>query len=152
VQRISQGQYEAIARAFIANIEAPPPSRSPWSGNGEESEAHLALKMAIASDPVRWLGEGGLTLIQVEYEFPTGDRADVLLQDGNGKVIGVEIELHQDMDRCEGMYQAIKYRFMAAAHTGRCYSDSRAMLVSHFISPELMELCKRYDVEPFVIT
>lgn len=107
--------------------------------------------MVVANDPAMLLKEPDPTLIGVEYEFPTGDRADVLLKDRDGKVIGVEIELHQDLERCEGMYQAIKYRFMGAAHSGRSYADSRAMLVSAYLSPELIDLCKDYEVQPFVI-
>ena len=118
---------------------------------GGESDAHLRLKELVASDPAGVLGEAGLTKVATEWAFPTGDRADIVLQDGFGRIIGVEIELHVgDLD-IEGMLQALKYRAMLEVTHKRPTRQGRAFLVAHTISDAVKGLCQAYGVEWFTV-
>ncbi|MCG2710905.1 MAG: hypothetical protein L6416_01010 [Candidatus Omnitrophica bacterium] len=56
------------------------------------------------------LNEEGLITIGKEYPFPTNDRADIVLKDKYGRIIGVEIEVEVNDDENAGPIQAIKYR------------------------------------------
>ena len=121
-----------------------PPSHS---YGGQESEAHRMLKERVAEFPSRYLGEEGLTTVRLEYPFPTNDRADIVLQDSFGRIIGVEIELHVSENQVEGVLQAIKYRHMLAVMFQKPFIESRSMLVAKSIAPEIKSVCDSYEVE-----
>jgi hypothetical protein len=70
------------------------------------------LKNFVASNPVTALNEPGLRTLGVEYEFPTKDRADIVLVDQHNRIIGVEIEPSVDNIDLVGPLQAIKYQYM----------------------------------------
>ncbi|NQT74275.1 MAG: DUF91 domain-containing protein [Chloroflexi bacterium] len=119
--------------------------------SGGESDEHLNLKQYIASDPEKVLGESGLKTIKVEYEFPTGDRADIALEDSMGRIIGLEVELSVDKGQLEGILQAIKYRYMLALMEERKYYETRSFLVAHSIHNEMKKICDKYKVEYFIV-
>ena len=118
---------------------------------GEESEEHRALKHYVASNPSGVLGEHGLTTLEVEYQFPTGDRADILLEDAMGCIVGVEVEVSVDNGQLEGILQAIKYRFMSALMHERRYRETRAFLVAYTIADNMKRICAEYEVEYYEV-
>ena len=105
----------------------------------------------MADDPAYLLQEQGVITVEMEFLYPSGDKADILLKDRWGKYIGVEIELEQNLRRYEGVLQTIKYRFMAAFMFGVDYSETRSMLIAHKLSRGLIDECKKYDIECFII-
>ncbi len=161
VKKITEEEFNELVKIFnysfstekqeITAPAIPNNNNGGGFGFGEESEAHLKLKEFIAANPDKTLGEPGLKTIQVEYPFPTGDRADIYLQDKFGRPIGLEIELSQDENCFEGALQAIKYRFMLAMVIGVPFDETRSILVAYKLSPGLIELCGKYDIECHVI-
>jgi len=120
-------------------------------GTGAEGPLHKLIKEAIAADPVAVLGEPGLKTIQMEYPFPTGDRADVMLEDSAGRIIGLEVEPAVGDDDLPGILQAIKYRYMGALMRNKRVSDSRSFLVANHISAGARRICEAYQVECFEV-
>lgn len=120
-------------------------------GKGGEGPVHKKLKQKVAADPAGMLREEGLTLIQMEYPFPTGDRADVVLRDSENRYVAVEIETAVDITDLSGVLQAIKYSRMYAIECRRRFEEVRAFLVAHQISDSVKDLCCQYDIETFVI-
>lgn len=157
---IDQEMHQKILEAF--NQEQPsetkPIIRDPrkyihkfgGKGGGEGPE-HKQLKESIAADPEKVLGEDGLTTIQMEYPFPTGDRADIMLVDKENRYVAIEVEVKVDMSDLSGVLQAIKYSRMYAIECRRKFEEVRAFLVAHQISQDVIELCKEYDIETFVV-
>lgn len=119
-------------------------------GRGE-SKKHRLLKEYIANNPSKVLGEEGLKTIKLEYSFPTGDRADIVIEDQFGRIIGLEVEVSVGDNQLEGILQAIKYRFMLALMKGLKYIYTRSFLVSYNLSNDIKKICKEYDVEYFEI-
>lgn len=117
-----------------------------------ESKEHRLLKEYVAANPVKALREEGLKTLHVEYNFPTADRADLVLEDQFGRIIGLEIEVAVGLNQMEGVLQAIKYRFMLAPMKGKLYKETRAFLVAYDISPEVKKICRIYEVECFTVT
>ncbi len=116
-----------------------------------ESEEHRNLKEYVASNPAAILGEKGLETIKVEYYFPSGDKADIVLKDADGNIIGVEIEIHVHNNQLVGILQAIKYRYMLALMEERKYFETRAFLIAKSISQDVISLCEKYEVECFIV-
>lgn len=164
LKRISEEQFGKLATPFLQDVaDLPSPNEIDLDvagkvgrfggrfGGGGESEAHLHLKNFVAADPSGALGESGLRLVRREYPFCTGDRADVVLRDRIGRVVGVEIELEVGRNDWAGVLQAIKYRFMLALVEGKENPDTRSFLVAHRIHPAVRSVCMKYDVECFEI-
>jgi hypothetical protein len=149
---ISAEQYQDITRKFHdarrLELRSYPVPRAPGSGGGDgESAAHRNLKQFVAANASAALGEPGLRTVRVEYPFPTGDRADLVLADAHDRVVAVEVEPSVGEADVVGPLQAIKYRFMLEWVSNREPGDSRAMLVAHSISPQIRGLCRIYGVE-----
>jgi len=160
LKKITEAEYNEFIDIFKKNIPSRPTIEKlkkkygSFSGKHDgvgESNEHLHLKEYIASDPSVALGERGLKTKGIEYKFPTGDRADLVLEDNEGRIIGLEVEVIAEEDQWVGIYQAIKYRYMLALDDERKYSETRAMLVAYSLSPDIKKVCKEYDVECFVI-
>jgi hypothetical protein len=155
LKRITAEEYARLAALFRkGNPVRLPPSPSTCSiheidGNGGtgESDAHRHLKEYIASNPSTILGEPGLRTVALEYLFPTGDRADVVMEDHAGRIVGVEVEVVVGEKQWEGVLQAIKYRYMLEPLTQRHPGDSRAFLVAYDIMPSMKKQCERYGVQ-----
>ena len=124
-----------------------------FNGMGRrESDDHKDLKLYVASDPARILKEKGLRTLEVEFPFDSGDRADIVLEDHVGRVIGLEIEVAVNRADVTGVLQAIKYRYMLA-FVHRCkFKETRSFLVAYSITPDLKKICKAYSVECFTIS
>lgn len=120
--------------------------RAGHRGSGE-SQVHLNLKKYIASNPSIILKEVGLRTLEVEYEFLTNDRADIVLVDAHNRVVGVEIEPSVDDPDLDGPLQTIKYGYMLECAANWERGDSRAILIAHSIADEIKTLCARYRIE-----
>jgi hypothetical protein len=155
LKRIDAATYLAIEAAFRAGRATPAPAfpLQPRAGGppkgrpGGEGEPHRLLKEYVAGAPEAALGEAGLVLRMMEHPFPTGDRADVVLDDRFGRVVGVEVEVAVgDLDP-EGFLQALKYAAMLEPLYDREPDDGRAVLVAYAVSPGMRARCAAYGVE-----
>jgi hypothetical protein len=160
LKELSRDEFEAIVSAFTKNANGNPKLKSileerkkrpPRNYFGPESDAHRQLKEYIAENASTALNEPGLTTFGVEYKFATNDRADVVLEDADGKIIGVEIEIEQGPEQLDGLLQAIKYRFMLAPFTERTYEQTRGFLIAYSLSDEIRDICEMYEIEHFTI-
>ena len=160
LKQISEDIHQKILRVFNQNQppETKPLKRDPRKyvprgyGQGGEGPAHKELKERLAAGPEEVLGEKGLTLIRMEYPFPTSDRVDVLLRDSENRYVTVEIEVAVDLDNISGVLQAVKYSHMYAIECRRKFEEVRAFLVAYQISDDVKALCKEYGIETFVIS
>ena len=130
---------------------APPeitPVTEPKPPKGQESEKHRNLKEHLAENPNLF----GLTLKgETEYEFPSGDRVDILFKDEDGKplaVVEVEIEFPQGDKRFSSVWQAVKYKHLAAVEAGIPCDKMRSILVAPKIPDDVRQECNKYGVEP----
>jgi hypothetical protein len=158
LMKISKEEYDEIFLKYKSNISlnfkkniSSVYQKTKCTFDTVESKEHYELKNYVASDPEKILGEEGLSTIKMEYEFPTNDRADIVMQDKFGRIIGVEIELEVNDNDNEGPIQSIKYRRMLEWIFNRELNDSRSFLVANKISDKIKEKCKRYSIEYFEI-
>ncbi|NMC98823.1 MAG: hypothetical protein GYA62_03775 [Bacteroidales bacterium] len=149
LKKITKKQFDNLVDLFIGNIDTvkTPNKKRLNSENNGESLSHFLLKHYVASHSSIVLNEENVKKFQIEFSFPTGDRADILLTDNFGRIIGVEIEITVDDQEYEGILQAIKYRYMSELMTKRKLGDSRAILVAYSISKKMKKVCASYDVE-----
>jgi len=150
LKKISESEFDLLIEAFHASrpIELPANHSGGGPGHGDvEGEIHLDLKNYVASDPATALNEPGLRTLGVEYEFPTNDRADIVLVDRHNRIIGVEIEATVNDIELVGPLQAIKYQYMLELVTQREPGDSRGILVAHMIGGQVKTLCAHYGIE-----
>ena len=155
LKKISRSEYNALVKGFHASrpIKLPENESGGGSGHGQgEGVIHLNLKNYIASNPSKILKEVGLRTLEIEYEFPTNDRADIVLVDEHNRIVGVEIEPKVNDLQLAGPLQAIKYRYMLECVTNRERGDSRAMLIAHNIADNIKTLCKKYEIEWYEIS
>jgi hypothetical protein len=160
LKQVSEDVHQNILQEFNRN---QPPATMPKQRNakhyyrrghdaGGEGPDHKKLKEKIAANPADMLGEKGLTLIQMEYPFPTGDKADILLRSWENQYIAVEVEVAVDISDISGVLQAVKYSHMYAIECRRRFEEVRAFLVAHQISDDVKELCHQYGVETFEVS
>ncbi len=159
LKELDKGEFQALEKMFRSNSgplpiveEALKIHRRRRGGKPKgESPEHRNLKKFVFGDPTAALGVEGLTSLGEEYTFPTDDRADVVLKDRFGNIIGVEVKGHVDDTDLEGPLQAIKYRSMLELVEGQKKGDGRAFLVAYRISKRMRELCEEYGVECFEV-
>jgi hypothetical protein len=120
-------------------------------GTGGEGAVHKKLKAAIEADSTGFLGEPGLTCIQTEYPFPTGDRIDVLLRDKDGRYLAVEIEPDCAEQEVSGPLQCMKYRSLLAYTLDRPEQEVRTMLVSRTIHDSIRTKCGQFGIELHIV-
>lgn len=149
LKRLTEAQYEALLAAFKRDLprRLPKTPRTPHAEGGPESDAHRLLKEYVANDPAVALHEDGLRTVHVEYAFPTQDRADLVLEDRFGRIIGAEVEVDCERNHVCGILQAVKYRRMLEVLGDRVHNDGRAMLIAYTVAPEVRAVCARYEVE-----
>lgn len=152
LKQITTDQFKALCEAFCQGTNNAQLQKPQFiATRGEESEEHKHLKEYVAANAEDVFQEEGITHIKTEYIFPTNDKADILLEDKYGRIMGVEVEISVDKDNISGILQAIKYRYMAEVVRDKSPGDSRAILVAFDISNEAQNLCKKYNVECFII-
>jgi hypothetical protein len=151
LKKISKEEFDSLVHEFHASrpVELPVKGTGGWSGGHGmgEGETHLNLKNYVAANPAVALSEPGLSTFRVEYEFPTNDRADIVLIDQHNRIVGVEIEPTVEDVNLVGLLQAIKYRYMLECATNREPGDSRGVLIAHRISRKVKDLCEHYGIE-----
>ena len=115
-------------------------------GAGGEGEEHKKLKEWVANNPQRIELFDMQGYPKIEYQFISGDTADILFECEDGKFVVVEIET--DVPE-PGFYQALKYKILkcAEAKIDLTSSDVRAILVAWAIPDSIKELCNQYNVE-----
>jgi hypothetical protein len=150
VKRLSQDEYEAIHSAFVASQDNVKSilkrARSVGHFGGGEGRIHKSLKEYIAANPEKALGEDGLRTLEVEYPFATGDRIDVLLQDGNGRLVALEVEVDCDESEVAGPLQCMKYRAMIAYLCGWRVAEVRTVLAARSVSSAVRKRCTPYEI------
>jgi hypothetical protein len=152
LKKLTKHEFESLLKLFNTNIIVPKIKPHKYSKNSFESIDHYLLKYYVAENPALVLKETGMKLKKVEYSFPTGDRADIILEDKYGRIIGLEIEVDVHDGEFEGILQAIKYRYMAEPLEGRKNKDSRAVLVAYSITTPMKDICKKYEVSYIEVT
>jgi len=117
------------------------------SGSGE-SEAHKALKNLIAQDP-ELIGVTGVTSFEIEHKYPSGDRADLLLESDGSRWTVVEVELEGLVQTVTGLFQAVKYRCLheAVLCTEKRQGSVSAILAARAIPSEVMKLARMLGVK-----
>lgn len=160
LKEISEAQYTELVRIFrsrarktFSGLDTSAPRRRHVTGvPGGESDAHKFLKLYVAANPSRALGERGLKTLEVEFPFDSNDRADLVLEDHAGRIIGLEVEVAVDPSDVSGILQAIKYRHMLAFVHERRFEETRSFLVAYSITKKLQEICRIYCVECFCVS
>jgi hypothetical protein len=120
-------------------------SHSGGGGSGE-GDKHRELKERLAANPLL-LGEG-LTLVGTEYEFPSGDRVDILLEDNTGQPVTVEVEPQIPPENYVGVWQAVKYKHLAAVERELPCEQVRSILAAPHIPDDVKRKCRELGVEP----
>jgi hypothetical protein len=159
LKQISEDEHNKLLDAF--NRNQPPETLPkvndterhfrPGHDQGGEGPEHKRLKERIAANPSDVLGIAGLTTIQTEYSFTTGDRIDVLLRTSENQYIAVEVEVAVDLNDISGVSQAVKYSRMYSVVCRRKYEEVRGFLVAHKITDDVKKLCSAYGVETFEV-
>jgi RecB family endonuclease NucS len=110
------------------------------------------LKEYLAANP-HLLGEG-LELISMEYSFKSGDRVDILLKDSSEKPVTVEVEegFQQGPDRYFGVWQAVKYKHLAAVERRLPCEQVRSVLAAPEIPDDVKMVCGRLSIDPREVT
>lgn len=155
LKKITEAEFKALVQVFHASRPIKLPVNTRSGGHrygGGEGSVHLNLKNYVAAKPDVALKESGLRLLGVEYEFPTNDRADIVLVDQHNRIVGVEIEPSVEGIDLVGPLQTIKYRYMLECFTDREPGDSRGMLIAHEISAQVKTVCAHYGVECYEIS
>jgi hypothetical protein len=118
------------------------------TGSGGESEAHRRLKLYVARSP-ELLQMRPDAVSELEHEFCTGDRVDLLLENHRPLRAVVEVELGGEQNLIVGVHQAIKYRSLAAAERTMPLDTPkvRAFVVSYDPGGDsVCRLAQSYDV------
>lgn len=112
---------------------------------GGEGPEHKELKDCIAKKPAL-LGLRDVKNTKIEYEFPSGDCADIVFELENNRYVVVEIET---TDALPGCYQALKYKILKCAELGLPVTSARvkAKVVAWDFEPFVEEFCSRYGIE-----
>ena len=111
----------------------------------QEGQQHRTLKETVAANPEKYLGEE-LKLIQIEFPFPTNDRADILFVDRAGRYFVVEIEVDVGPRDLPGLLQAVKYKHMLAVIHGLPPEAVRSALVARKIDSAIRDRANNRDI------
>ncbi|MCG9126501.1 hypothetical protein JT359_02765 [Candidatus Poribacteria bacterium] len=116
----------------------------------EESSNHKHLKEYIAYNPTEL--DQRLRLVKIEYSFKSNDRVDILMADSNGNPVPVEVEIGFYPDNWEiGVWQAAKYKHLAAAEFGLSCEQVRSILVAPEIPEDVKAKCSELGIEPIEV-
>ena len=119
-------------------------------GGGGEGEDHLTLKKYLADNPSLF-GEG-LELVDTEYRFRSGDEADILFEDGSGNPITVEVKPPILSGSDQEVWQAVKYKHLAAVKYKLPCEQVRSILAAPEIPDDVKEKCQELGIEPFEVS
>ncbi|MYB95084.1 DUF91 domain-containing protein [Candidatus Poribacteria bacterium] len=130
------------------------PNRSTDTGYGGggrgEGEKHRSLKEYLANNSSLF-GEG-LELIDTEYRFRSSDEADILFEDSSGNPVTVEVKPPISSGSDQEVWQAVKYKHLAAVEYGLPCEQVRSILAAPEIPDDVKEKCEELGIEPFKVT
>ena len=115
-------------------------------GGGGEGEKHRTLKEYLANNPSE-LGEG-LKLVDTEYRFRSGDEADILFEDSSGNPVTLEVKPPILSGSDQEVWQAVKYKHLAAVEYGLPCEQVRSILVAPEIPDDVKTKCEQLGIEP----
>lgn len=116
----------------------------------EGSSEHTKLKRYVIENAEVLFGLG-TKLVQEEYYFPSGDRANLLFRLPDRRWLAIEVEVNVPENDIVGLLQAIKYKYMCAVQERLGFDQICAALVAHSIHQTVKELCSRYGVEVYEV-
>jgi hypothetical protein len=149
IGQVADAAHRELLRVFTGAAPTLGPPSAPRRGPGGTGEGleHKAIKEFIAHDPETALGEAGLRWRATEHRFATNDRADIVLEDQFGRLVGVEVEVDCGPDEIVGPLQCLKYRALLAGTAGRRVDEVRVILAARAVDPAVRSWCARYGVE-----
>lgn len=106
-----------------------------WGGG--EGDVHKQIKEIVYKHPDTALAElnsGPYQSVAMEYVLPTGDRIDVVLIDGSGNMLLVEVKPVLIQDDRAPFAQAAKYRLLWHILRDRPMNEIRCLVVAPDIS------------------
>jgi hypothetical protein len=113
-------------------------------GFGGEGEDHKKLKKWIFEHP-SVLGLHRIIRRNMEYGFPTGDRADLAFEMIGRRYAVVEIETDNPTP---GAYQALKYKVLRCAELGLdVKSPNITPILVAWYRPKNIEFCSKYGIQ-----
>lgn len=119
-------------------------------GGSGPSKKHEALKNYIVDNPSE-LGSG-LKLVKKEHTFKLGGRVDILLEDNSGNPVTVEVKpYHIPPESNDEVWQAVRYKHVAAAEYGLRCDQVRSILVAPVIHNDVKTKCEKLGIEPFEV-
>ena len=118
-------------------------------GGSGPGEKHENLKNVLAENSSQ-LGDG-LELIKMEYVFLSNDRADILFIDKSGNPVTVEVESYISQGNYVGLWQAVKYKHLAAVECGLPCEQVRSILAAPEIPDDVKAKCKELGIEPIEV-
>ena len=117
------------------------------AGGGGEGVEHRTLKEYLADNPSLF-GEG-LELVDTEYRFGSGDEADILFEDSSGNPVTVEVKPPILSGSDQEVWQAVKYKHLAAVEYGLPCEEIRSILAAPEIPDDVKAKCEQLGIEPF---
>ena len=127
------------------------PNRSGGTGyGGGEGPEHRSLKEHLAANPSLFGEE--LKLVDTEYRFGSGDEADILFEDSSGNPVTVEVKPPILSGSDQEVWQAVKYKHLAAVKYGLPCEQVRSILAAPEIPDDVKEECERRGIELFEVT
>ena len=130
------------------------PNRSTGTGYGgggrPEGKKHRTLKEYLADNPSLF-GEG-LELIDTEYRFRSGDEADILFEDSSGNPVTVEVKPPISSGSDQEVWQAVKYKHLAAVKYDLPCKEVRSILAAPEIPDDVKAECEKLGIEPIEIS
>jgi RecB family endonuclease NucS len=101
--------------------------------------------MYLAENP-SLLGDG-LEFEAIEHEFISLDKVDILLKDENGNPVTVEVESHIRPRNYVGVWQAVKYKHLAAVECELPCEQVRSILAAPEIPDDVKMKCEQLGIE-----
>jgi hypothetical protein len=113
-------------------------------GIGGEGKEHRRLKEWIARHPTE-IGLTSIKDVEKEYNFISGDIADIVFKLDNGAYVVVEIET---IDPYPGCYQVLKYKILKCAEIGVDIKSTsvEAVLVAWSLPEDVKSFCNKYGI------
>ena len=93
-------------------------------------------------------------MVKIEYTFGSGDRVDILLKDDSENPVTVEVEtgFSSGSGRYVGVWQAVKYQYLAAMEHSLACEQVRSILAAPKIPDDVKMKCEELGIEPFEVS
>ena len=90
-------------------------------------------------------------MVDTEYRFRSGDEADILFKDSSGNPVTVEVKPLILSGSDQEVWQAVKYKHLAAVEYNLPCEEIRSILVAPEIPDDVKEKCKELGIESFEV-